>query len=270
MNGFAAPNRNMSSIEKWSTVYQTINDHKIVVLALQETHLDNNLLTSVHKCFGKRLSIVNSKLLGNPRASTGVTFVLNRALIAPKDLVVMELIEGHALAIKFKWHNDDEVSLINVYAPNTRSEHQNFWELIDTRRCSKSLRCPDMLLGDFNVTEELIDWALAHLDDTNAIAALRNLQQCLSLEDLWCHAFPHERAFTYRATINRQAIMSRLDRIYTSNEVAKEVFDWKNTQTSVPTDHWMVSVKYAPLQAPFIGTGWWTMQLPELKNEELL
>ena len=34
MNGFAAPNRNMSSIEKWSTVYRTINDHKIVVLAV--------------------------------------------------------------------------------------------------------------------------------------------------------------------------------------------------------------------------------------------
>ena len=270
MNGFAAPNRNMSGIEKWSTVYRTINDHKIAVLALQETHLDDNLLTSVHECFGKRLSVVNSKLPGNPRASAGVAFVLNRALIAPKDLVVTELIEGRALAIKFKWHNDDEVSLINVYAPNTRSEHQNFWELIDTRRRSKSLRRPDILLGDFNVTEELIDRAPAHLDDTNAIAALRNLRQCLSLEDSWRHAFPHERAFTYRATINGQAIMSRLDRIYTSNEVAKEVYDWKNTQTSVPTDHWMVSVKYAPLQAPFIGTGRWTMQLPELKNEELL
>ena len=126
MNGFAAPNRNMSGIEKWSTVYRTINDHKIAVLALQETHLDDNLLTSVHECFGKRLSVVNSKLPGNPRASAGVAFVLNRALIAPKDLVVTELIEGRALAIKFKWHNDDEVSLINVYAPNTRSEHQNF------------------------------------------------------------------------------------------------------------------------------------------------
>ena len=64
--------------------------------------------------------------------------------------------------------------------------------------------------------------------------------------------------------------MSRLDRIYTSNEAAKETFDWKITQSSVPTDHWMVSVKYAPLQAPFIGTGRWTMQLSELKNEDLL
>ena len=32
----------------------------------------------------------------------------------------------------------------------------------------------------------------------------------------------------------------------------------------------MVSVKYAPAQAPFIGTGRWTMQIPELKNEDLM
>ena len=55
---------------------------------------------------------------------------------------------------------------------------------------------PDMMLGDFNVTEELIDRALAHLDDTNAIIALQNLCQCLGLEDSWHHAFPHERPFT--------------------------------------------------------------------------
>ena len=66
MNGFTAPNSNLSGIEKWSTVYRTINEHKIAILALQETHLDDNLLRSVHECFGKRLSVVNSKLPGNP------------------------------------------------------------------------------------------------------------------------------------------------------------------------------------------------------------
>lgn len=172
MNRFTAPNTNLMGIEKWSTVYRTINDHKIAILALQETHLDDNLLMSVHECFGKRLSVVNSKHPGNPRASAGVAFVINRALIAPKDLVVTELIEGRALAIKFKWHNEDEILMINVYAPNTRSEHTKFWETIDTKRHSKGLRRPDMMLGDFNVTEELIDRAPAHLDDINAIAAL--------------------------------------------------------------------------------------------------
>ena len=52
--------------------------------------------------------------------------------------------------------------------------------------------------------------------------------------------------------------------------VAKTSFKWKLKQTSVPMDHWMVQVKYAPTQVPFIGKGRWTWQLPELKNVELM
>ena len=270
MNGFTAPTNDMNGIEKWSAVYQTMKESKTAILALQETHLDDTTLLSVNECFGKRISIVNSKLPGNPRASAGVAFVINRSLVAPKELEVTELIEGHALAIKFKWHGDRDILLINIYAPNNKNAHPEFWEMVDTKRRSKGLRRPDILLGDFNVTEEPIDRAPAHLDNTEAIAALRNLRQCLGMEDTWRHAFPHDRAFTYRATTNGHSIKSRIDRIYTSREAANATFDWKNSQTSVPTDHWMVSVKYAPTHAPFIGKGWWTMQIPELKNKDLL
>ena len=107
MNDYAAPTRNMTGIEKWSMLYQTMKESKIAILALQETHLDDNMLISIHECFGKRLSVINSKLPENPRTSAGVAFVINRGLIAPKDLDVAELIEGRALAIKFKWHGDE-------------------------------------------------------------------------------------------------------------------------------------------------------------------
>ena len=91
------------------------------------------------------------------------------------------------------------------------------------------------MLGDFNLTEERIDRTLAHLDDVNAIEALRNLRQCLDIEDSWQHAFPHDRCFTYWATNGGQAIKSSLDRIYTSKEVTKSIYDWKFTQMSVLT-----------------------------------
>lgn len=255
MNSFAAPASNMTGIEKWSMLYQTMKENKTAVLALQETHLDDNMLLSIHECFGKRLSVINSKLTENPHTSAGVAFVINRGLIAPKDLEIIELIEGQALAIKFKWHEDEEIVIVNVYTPNDRAAHPNFWEKVDTMRRSKGLRCPNIMLGDFNVTEDMIDRAPVHLDDTDTIAALRNLHQCLGIEDTWRHAFPQERAFTYRARCNGQAIMSRLDRIYTSRDAGKAAFDWKIIQTSVPTDHWMVSVKYAPTNAPYIGNG---------------
>lgn len=122
VNGYAAPSLNMTGIEKWSAIYQTMKKHKLAILALQETHLDNDLLHSINECFGKCLTIINSSLPGNPRSSASVAFAINRSLVAPKELITMELIEGRALAIKFKWHDNKEVLLINVYAPNNRSD----------------------------------------------------------------------------------------------------------------------------------------------------
>ena len=156
MNGYASPTLNMTGIDKWSAIYQTMKVNKLAVLALQETHLDNTLLHSIHDCFGKRLTIINSSLPVNPRTSAGVAFVINRSLIAPKEMTTMELIEGRALAIKFKWHNNEDILLLNVYAPNNKSEHPDFWESVDTKHRAKGLRRPDLMMGDFNLTEDPI------------------------------------------------------------------------------------------------------------------
>ena len=61
VNSHAAPAKNMSGIEKWSTIYQTMKENKLVILAIQETHLDATLIHLINKCFGKRLEIINSQ-----------------------------------------------------------------------------------------------------------------------------------------------------------------------------------------------------------------
>jgi hypothetical protein len=65
MNGYAAPASSMSSIEKWSAIYQTMKENKIAILALQETHLDNSLIHSIGECFRKILEVINSQLPTN-------------------------------------------------------------------------------------------------------------------------------------------------------------------------------------------------------------
>ena len=97
-----------------------MKENKLAILALQETHLDNTQLLSLNDCFGKRLTIINSNLTENPRSSTGMAFVINHSLVTPKEMIKTELIQGRALAIKFKWHDDKDILLINVYAPNNR------------------------------------------------------------------------------------------------------------------------------------------------------
>lgn len=65
-------------------------------------------------------------------------------------------------------------------------------------------------------------------------------------------------------------VQSRLDRIYTTQEVAQRVFDWQIKPSAVPTDHWLVKVRYAPSDAPFIGNGHWTWPLYTLEHDTLL
>ena len=56
-----------------------------------------------------------------------------------------------------KWSDTEEISLINVYAPNEREQHPTFWTDLDSERRQKHLPKPDFVLGDFNVTKNAID-----------------------------------------------------------------------------------------------------------------
>jgi hypothetical protein len=126
------------------------------------------------------------------------------------------------------------------------------------------------MMGDFNVTEDAIDRAPPRLDDTNAKAALQETKQRWKLIDEWRNTHPNETSFTYRANTNGGPILSRLDRIYVAKARTPNVFNWNMAPTPVPTDHWIVSVKYAPKDAPHIGKGRWTWYLPSLQNRTLV
>jgi hypothetical protein len=48
------------------------------------------------------------------------------------------------------------------------------------------------------------------------------------------------------------------------------VFKWRAEPSAVPTDHWLVSVRFAPKDAPLIGNGRWTWYFPSLSEEPLI
>lgn len=128
VNSYAAPSSNMMGIEKWSAINRTINNNNIAILTLQETHLDPALLHDVTACFGRKLEILNSPHPVNPRAMAGVAFIINKALINPREYKLHVLKPGWAAALKIKWLEDEEILLLNVYAPNFQEESVSFWE----------------------------------------------------------------------------------------------------------------------------------------------
>ena len=270
VNGLTAPSSNMNSQQKWSTINSTLNRHKLAIVALQETHLDQHTVDRLHQGFGGKMDILFSADPHSPRSTAGVAFVINKKRIAPKQCVIHELIPGRAIFLKIKWHESETTSLVNIYTPTHRPSHPSFWMKLRDKHSALRLPNPDFLLGDFNVTEDPIDRAPIHPDDEAVVTALRELRLAWNLEDTWRHLHPRECAYTYRATANGQQIQSRLDRIYIARHLSPFTFDWKLEPSTVPTDHWLAKVKYAPNNAPFIGKGRWTWPLHSLNNEHLL
>jgi exonuclease III len=270
MNGFTAPATNLSGIQKWSMINQTLNTHKIAVLALQETHLNKHTADQILSGFSKKMDIYFSADPDNPRMTARVAFVINKSCIAPETIRVKELLPGWALYLEINWLDNESTTLLNIYAPTNKALHPEFWAALHRTKQTQCLRDPSFFLRDFNVMEDPIDCAPMRLDDQAAIEALRELRHAWNLEDTWRHTNPSERAFTYRANSNGQHIQSHLDRIYTNLAISELTYDWRIAPSAVPTDHWMVKVKYAPHEAPFIGRGRWTWPLDALKDDHLI
>ena len=197
MNGLSAPTHNMAYTEKWSIINQTLNQHKKAILAIQETHLDEETADRVRVIYGKKMNIITSADPNNPRTKASVAFVINKALIAPNKIVTHELSPGRALAIEICWLESETTHLVNIYAPNDRATHLQFWNEIDAKQHSKRMPKLDFVLGDFNVTEEQIDRSPARLDNPNAIEALWDLRHAWEIHDAWRLAYPTKKIYTY-------------------------------------------------------------------------
>ena len=81
MNGLHTSEDRRFTFEKWSEINATVKRDKIAILAVQETHLDEDSTRSIKDLFGKRLHIITSQLERNPRTSAGVAFVINKDLM---------------------------------------------------------------------------------------------------------------------------------------------------------------------------------------------
>ena len=270
MNGLAAQDGDTNPNGKWKWVNRTLNENKIAILVLQEMHLDQTTVDRIRKDYNQKMEIMFSADSDSPQARAGVAFIINKTLIAPREIITHEILLGRALLIKIKWLESEETNILNIYAPNNKSSHPTFWKRIEDTRMRKRLPRPDFMLGDFNVTEDEIDRAPAKPDNRSATEAMREMRLAWEVQDEWRHTHPNEHTFTFRTTANDQDVKSRLDRIYVKKQIAPLTYDWKIKPSSVPTDHWMVTVKYAPKDATNIGKGRWTWPLYSLKDERLI
>jgi hypothetical protein len=111
------------------------------------------------------MEIIFSADPDSPWVRAGVAFIVNKSLIALREITAYEILPGWALLIKVKWLETKETNLLNIYTPNNKLSHSDFWKCIKDTHVRKRLPHPDFMLGDFNIIEDEIDRAPAKPDN---------------------------------------------------------------------------------------------------------
>ncbi|OJT13721.1 Transposon TX1 uncharacterized 149 kDa protein [Trametes pubescens] len=238
---------------RWMLVNQLMRDEKIGVLALQETHLNEDRVSVLNDLFGRHMHVLYSALPDRATGACGVAFAINKRFVDPEKCVLKVVVEGRAISLTLPWATDRVLRMLNVYGPNVPAQNADFWTTIR----QANVGVVDMLLGDFNVVEDGMDRIPARDDPVQATDALRKLIESLQLRDGWRMENPHAKEFTYLHKAN--GAQPRLDRIYIAGRLRGDSMDWRHKESGMDTDHKMVSVSLANRRAPFMGKGRWAM-----------
>lgn len=203
-----------STKHKWTALNHRIKTDTIGVLALQETHLLTdqrvNELNSIH---GFRMQIFHSGDPERPNAA-GVAIILNKSTTRWKEATASEIVPGRALMVSLPWKDQSSLNILSVYAPNSTSENTAFWKTLYDKWENEDLPRPDVMLGDFNMTEEAIDrepqinWSRSSANEN-----LDTLKEQFGLADAWRINNPDTLEYTW-VQPNSAEVKSRLDRVY--------------------------------------------------------
>lgn len=252
--------------EKWFEIYGVLNRNRIAVLAIQESHLTEELANQINASFETKLTLFQSPLPESNNAA-GVAIVINKGLLIADKITHETLIPGRAILVTVPWHADKSIKILNVYAPNETNENEKFWETLNEKFTANPRLKPDTMLGDFNLVEDSLDRLPCHSDNPSAVAALGNLKSNLNLVDGWRRTYPDQREYTHQQASN--ASQGRIDRIYITNNLLSSTNEWNIHPSSIETDHWLASANILTPDAPLIGRGRWQIPLYILKNEDI-
>ncbi|KAE9394275.1 hypothetical protein BT96DRAFT_756146, partial [Gymnopus androsaceus JB14] len=244
---------------KWSDIRLMVLQKQIGVLVVGEAHMDDERRDEITRIHGNDLKIFYSKL-PDSRNKAGIAVVFNMRITNTIGIQMYEVVAGHAIIIETNWHNDERISILAVYAPNTDSAtNAAFWGKIeDFYDRHPRIKKPNILLGDLNMVEEPLDRLPACSDPTAITSSFDSLKCSLQLEDGWTNTYPDTLKYTFKQNISGQRLRhSRLDRIYIRAQDMEHTFEWKIEQTAVDTDHSLVSVRFTSETAPVIGRGRW-------------
>jgi ribonuclease HI/exonuclease III len=256
--------RRSGEIDKWMHIPQVMRERRIGVMAIQETHMTDELADQFETLFGNRFALLHSP---DPltRNAKGVALILNKRLIKTSDVELITLVPGRAISVSLPWQDSLRVNVMAIYAPNAPGEIRDFWNVITEKVTSNPELKPDVVMGDFNLVEDALDRIPSKPDDQRATEKLREFRARYGLVDGWRKANPEEKGYSWAR--ESDGTQSRLDRIYVHRSFFADCADWRIDPPPIPTDHDIVSAKIATPTSPEMGRGRWAIPTRLLKNK---
>ncbi|TBU38140.1 Endonuclease/exonuclease/phosphatase, partial [Dichomitus squalens] len=273
VNGFGTlqPDHNNN---KWGRIPQLINEHRIGVLMIQETHLSSERLDAVQRLYEKNLKIFSSAHPSVPSQREGVAVIINKRLVSAEGAQMTEVVKGRAIQISLKCMGEDRIHVLCIYAPTSDGveERCRFFREVQTfYETNRTVPKPDLMAGDFNNVEDAIDRLPISDASERSVEDLDNLKISLGLMlvDGWRETHPTSRGYTFHRGHGDKAVMSRLDRIYVREPVFNLAREWKITESGIKSDHQMVSTQLTTINAPEAGRGRPIFPLAIIKDKKL-
>ncbi|KIO15581.1 hypothetical protein M407DRAFT_86955, partial [Tulasnella calospora MUT 4182] len=237
------------------------------ILGLQETH-DAREDASWLERSNNKFWVFNNP--GTSRAR-GTAIVFNRYIVkgpTTKEEVTHEiLIEGRAQLLKFKWRDEESITVVNVYAPNVVLRAAEFYKELERKLQGRRVH---FMMGDFNHVEMEIDrFPVRKPSSPAATDALKSLREAKGLWDGWRLENEATRQYTWSSLYEDskgRTLRARLDRILTTPGMMGRAVEWKFESHRGISDHSPVLVTIRNRATPEVGGNRWRMRPEDLQD----
>ncbi|KAI0710986.1 Endonuclease/exonuclease/phosphatase, partial [Earliella scabrosa] len=272
MNGFGNLRRD-DDLNKWGKLYRMMNEHKIGILMLQETHLLDSQIDELHRIYPRKIRIFASSHPDRPSQKEGVAIVVNLRLVSTEGATRKVIVPGRALQLSIRCAGGEVRKLLCIYAPTSLGvqERCDFYKKLTEYYESHPAARPDLMAGDFNNIEDAADRLPVREPPDASVEELDTMKTAAGLMflDGWRATHPTDRDYTFHTKNGGNPICSRLDRIYVTRTLFQLAYGWSISESGIRTDHRMVTVSLTSQHATMTGKGRPVFPMSVVKNQSL-
>ena len=245
---------------KWPNLATIIRKQRILIMGVQETHL-NEEETEKIKAMCPKIELINN---GNSTKGEGVAFIINKELANKMKWTTKELIKGKAMRMNIEVEEERRLDIVVIHAPNNENEKIEFFKELKKKIDEDEEKENVIILGDFNSVENEIDRFPHRKDEQKITEEWKKIKKKYKLIDRW--RVHNEQRKEYTFIQPKTNSMSRIDRIYLNENIYPYAYNWIHIESARISDHEIVIVDILKKKLPFIGKGIWRMYQDDLEN----